>query len=403
MKILYLNYEWDPQESTGALTHIRELSKGLRELGHSVTVIDRRRKPIVQSLTNETLSKSHPAAPQWRARLSPYLHESAAMGRALKGIRVEIELIRREKPDVVLTRHSLHQFSSIWAARRCRVPVVYEVNAPAPFEYRHYQSQYRLIPKLAEWLERHMLSKTDGIFVVSKVLKRYFVDRGVSADHIRVIPNGADVERFSSAAADPSVREKLGEASLIVGFVGSFARFHGIDQLEQAMGFLCAQRPDARFLLVGSGEMSEKVQDYCSRRGLTSRVYFTGHVLSERVPALMAAADILLAPYEPQDFFYLSPIKIFEYMAAGKAVLAARVGQIAELIQDGVDGILYDPSDSSSLQQALRTLAENSELRKCLGGNAQRTVGSRYTWRANAASVESLLSEVVARQKARDL
>jgi len=399
MRVLYLNYEWDPRESTGALTHVRELSRGLTALGHDVRVVERHR-----------IRRNGPAAPgrapgrdatdpdgRWKELLRPFLHEAAALVRALRGISLEARLIREVAPDIVLTRHSLHQFSSIVAARRCGVPVVYEVNAPAPYEYRHYRKQYWLVPRFAEWLEARMLARTDGMFVVSEVLRQHFVREGVRADRIIVVPNGADVARFHPGAGDPAVRSRLGETSVVVGFVGSFARFHGIEQLQHAIDFLCRRRPEVRFLLVGAGEMSGDLKAHCVREGLEDRVHFSGHVPPDRVPALMASADILLAPYTAQEFFYLSPIKIFEYMAVGRALLAARVGQIGEVIEDGVTGILYDPADPASLSAGLLRLAEDPGLRRRLGDAARKVAEERYTWQAAARSVSGLLEDAAAR------
>jgi glycosyltransferase involved in cell wall biosynthesis len=383
------------------MTHIRELTQGLAALGHSVKVINRRRKPAVSQLPPGTEEERPPAYRRWRTRLSPYLHETAAMARALRGIAVETSLIRREQPDVVLTRHSLHQFSSICASRRCGVPIVYEVNAPLAYEYRRYRSQYFLIPWFAEWLEVQMFSHADGLFVVSEVLRKYFLESGVPADRILVIPNGAEVDRFKPEAADQAVRLQMGEGNVVVGFVGSFASFHGIEQLRQAIDFACSRRKNVRFMLVGSGERSKKLKEHCVQMGFDKVVHFAGHVPPERVPGYMAAADILLAPYEAQDLFYFSPIKIFEYMAAGRAVLAASVGQIAEVIEDGTNGILYNPRDPESLGVGLDKLLDDPSLRRRLGENARQTVVGHYTWRANAERVEALLKEAVENQKAR--
>jgi len=398
MRILYLNYEWSPRQSTGALTHIRELSQELTALGHTVRVVDRHR--IVEVQESDAADESQRARSHWKTQIRRYLHEGAALIRALRGIATETDLIRREHPDIVLTRHSLHQFSSIVAGARCGVPVVYEVNAPAAYEYRRYREHYFIAPRFAEWLETRMLARADGMFVVSEVLREHFLDLGVKAERIRTIPNGADVSRFCPEASDPAMRKLLGEKSIIVGFVGSFARFHGTEQLGHAIDFLLQRKPEVRFLLVGSGEMSEDLRNHCRSEGLDGRVHFTGHVSPGEVPALMASADILLAPYAPQDFFYLSPIKIFEYMAVGRAVLAANVGQIGEVIQDGINGLLYEPTNLESLQAGLLRLTEDHDLRRRLGEEARRTIERRYTWRANAEGVEALLQEVVERRKA---
>src|SRR5207247_1900372 len=131
-----------------------------------------------------------------RRWLTRYLHEGAALWRACRGTAEETTLIQGERPDVVLTRHSLHQFSSLIAARRCGVPIVFEVNAPAGYEYRRYQHRYLLLPGLAEWLEVKMLSRADGLFVVSEPLKKHFVKQGIVDAKIRVVPNGVDISRF---------------------------------------------------------------------------------------------------------------------------------------------------------------------------------------------------------------
>src|SRR5207249_2630049 len=127
------------------------------------------------------------------------------------------------------TRHSLHQFSSLVAARYCGVPVVFEVNAPAGYEYRRFHHQYQLLPGLAEWLEARMLARADGVFVVSELLKKYFVECGIAEKKIGVVYNGVDISRFRSDAGNVEIRKHLGEESIILGFVGSFSRFHGID------------------------------------------------------------------------------------------------------------------------------------------------------------------------------
>ena len=110
---------------------------------------------------------------------------------------------------------------------------------------------------------------------------------------------------------------------------------------------------------------------------------------------MMAGMDILLAPYQAEELFYLSPIKIFEYMASGRAVLAARVGQIAEVIEDGVNGLLYEPATPESLATQLLRLIDDAVLRERLGKKARETVERRYTWRANAEAVVALLRRAV--------
>jgi glycosyltransferase involved in cell wall biosynthesis len=394
MRILYFNYEWDLGESSGASTHITQLTDGLRALGHTVTVCDRHRAP-----DDGPGGVGDPRRPRWtpalRRQLSPYLHESAALIRSVRGIRTETSLIRREQPDVVLTRCSLHQFSSLLAAHRCGVPIVFEVNAPVGFEYRRYNREYHLLPRFAEWSEARTFSSADGVFVVSSALKAHLVERGVPAASIRVIPNGADTTRFRPDAANAVLRARLGPDRTILGFVGSFGSFHGIEMLRHAITTVVPKRPDVAFLLVGKGRLSGELEAYCRTRGFADRVLFAGFVPHAEVPGAVAAMDIVLAPYAPQELFYFSPIKLFEYMAAGRAVLAADLGQIAEVIEDGRNGMLYDPGNARAFEEKLLQLVDDHALRTRLGVNARRTIEQQYTWRMNAERVADLLANVV--------
>jgi glycosyltransferase involved in cell wall biosynthesis len=388
LRVVYFNYEWDLRASSGAATHITELTRNLELMGHQVAVHHRHRVP-----EHEDANTGRASVPGVRARLSPYLHEAAALARALRGVHVETEIIRRARPDVVLARHALHQFSSLLAARRCRVPIVFEVNAPLAFEYRRYRRHYRLSPALADWTEARTLARADAVFVVSNALKAHLADRGVPARNIAVIPNGADPTRFGPHAADPAVRARFGPRSIIVGFVGSFAGFHGVDLLRHAMARVLPARSNVLFLMVGRGRHSADLEAACRAGGFGERAVFTGFVPPARVPGLMATMDILLAPYPPESFFYFSPIKLFEYMASGRAILAARVGQIAEVLQDGINGLLYDPADADAFTNKLLQLADDAALRAHLGANARRTAERDYTWRTNAERVARVLAQ----------
>jgi len=185
----------------------------------------------------------------------------------------------------------------------------------------------------------------------------------------------------------------------VIGFVGSFSSFHGIEVLKQVVAGLCPREPRARFLFVGEGTRSGDLREFCRRSGHESRVRFTGHVAREHVPALMAATDILVAPYAREAFFYFSPIKLFEYMSCGKAVVATRIGQIADVVEDGQTGLLYDPDDTDGLIDRLAALIRDPELRTAMGRRARAAVESDYSWTANATKVAALLEGAVARRQ----
>ncbi len=372
MRIAYLHYEWDLEASPGAATQIRETARALERLGHQVTVTPGRAKPPGR------------AGGGRRRPWGGWTWEAANLARSLAGALREEKLLRRLGPDVVLVLHAL-RFSGLAAARRLGVPVVLEVNASVPDETRRFRPEVRLAPLVADWIERGMLAAADGVFVVSQALRDYFEERGLEAGKIQVIPNGADPARFHPGAADQELRARH-PGQVLVGFAGSFARFHATDLLERA-----AQRVAAQFVFAGDGPGARELRARLSGR---ANVTFLGRVPPERMPGVLAAMDVLAAPYAARDFFYFSPIKLFEYMASGRAVVSARLGQIAEVVRDGENGVLYDPARPDDFVEAVAALAADRERRERLGAEARRTIVTGYTWDHHARRLAALLEQV---------
>ncbi|HYM13119.1 MAG TPA: glycosyltransferase family 4 protein [Bryobacterales bacterium] len=376
MKIVYFNYEWDLRASTGAATQLEQTVKGLKRLGHQVLVVDRHRKP-----------------PNWshgrRQWLHGWLWETANHWRSLRGVGPEMDVLRRERPDVVLTLHAL-RFSSLLAARRLGIPVVLQVNAPVPHEIRCYRPELRLLPRISDWVERRMLQAADGVIVVSNALRDHLARRGAEPAKITVIPNGADVQLFRPEAAEPAIRARF-PGQILVGFAGSFARFHGLELLEQAIDHISCRQPGVQFVLVGGGPGADQLRGRCRRLGCDGQVMFLGALAHNQMPGVLAAMDVLVAPYASQDFFYFSPIKLFEYMASGRAVVAARLGQIAEVIEHGRNGLLYDPADPGDFIEKLLELVRDPACRARLGAKARRTIAAGYTWDHNIRLVAEAL------------
>lgn len=377
MRICYVNYEWDLNSSTGAATQILQTAAGLRRLGHDVEIVNRHRKPAQRP-------GSH------RRPGFCWLWETAHHLRSVRGIGTEQELLRHRRPDVVLALHAL-RFSILVAARRLGIPVVLQVNASVPFEMRRYRPEVRLVPGLSEAIETRMLEAAEGVFVVSAALREYFAARGVGVEAVEVIPNGADPQQFRPEAADRSLRNRFPGRTL-VGFVGSFAGFHGLELLESAVAEAARRDVPAQFVFAGPG--GERLARRLAERGLERHVTFLGYLPHERVPGVIAAMDVLLAPYPPQECFYFSPLKVFEYLACGRAVLAAGLGQIAEVIHPGVNGLLYQPGEPGDFEAKLLRMVQDRELRERLGTQARRTVLRSYTWDHAARRIGALLERV---------
>jgi glycosyltransferase involved in cell wall biosynthesis len=162
-----------------------------------------------------------------------------------------------------------------------------------------------------------------------------------------------------------------------------------------------AQDARVKFLLVGDGgPMKPHVQKYVSENNLHDKVILTGHVAHDEVGPYVAAMDLVLAPYPPLEFFYYSPVKIYEYMACGKPVLSSRLGQIAEIIRDGVNGFISEPGDNADYGRKLSRLIRDPELRARMGGAAHRTIAAQHTWRSKAEAWSEICERVVRQRRA---
>ncbi|HEX9652481.1 MAG TPA: glycosyltransferase family 4 protein, partial [bacterium] len=248
-------------------------------------------------------------------------------------------------------------------------------------------------PFFIEWLNMKLAAK---IITVSSALKQYYVQKKITPAKIAVVPNGVNTERFAPTIAGDSIRQKYHlHEKVVLGFVGSFHYWHGLENLMKLIEYTSSKYPQAGYLLVGDGPLKDQLQEFVASRHLERCVVLTGYVPHDDVPSYVAAMDIVLAPYPASDFFYFSPLKLFEYMAAGKAVLASDIGQISEIIQDEHNGLLYDPVKVDELFEKASALVENLELRNRLARNGRSKMVACYSWENNARNVATVLESAL--------
>jgi glycosyltransferase involved in cell wall biosynthesis len=281
----------------------------------------------------------------------------------------------------------LFNLGGLWAARRSRIPLILEVNAPLAHERAAYE---RLSLKaLARSTERHVCSNADVVLVVSTPLKEYLVEQGVPEVRIVVLPNGADPRTFRpDAEARAWVRGRLGisDQTVVVGFTGILRPWHGLDLLLEAIARLDAGA-DIKVLIVGDGPHRLALERLMRDRRLDQKTIITGRVPHDSIPEFVSAFDIAVSP---RATFYASPMKIPEYMAAGVTVVAPRMPNIQDLVTEGEDGVLFEPDDVADLASALRLLVHDPLRRRKLAEAARRTVIAGRTWRHNAERVLAL-------------
>ncbi|HSE96831.1 MAG TPA: glycosyltransferase, partial [Blastocatellia bacterium] len=241
------------------------------------------------------------------------------------------------------------------------------------------------------------LRAADLIFVVSEVERRNVIDQGIAPQKIIVNPNGVDADIFKPGCGGMNVRRTLGiEDRVVVGFLGTFGPWHGAPVLARATGLLGPDH-NCHFLFIGDGDERAPTESIIESSGNSARATFTGRIPHASVPAYLDACDILVSPHvEAGDgtLFFGSPTKLFEYMAMARPVIASRLGQIADVIEDDVNGLLAEPGDSRAIAARIEMLADDEELRRRLGAAARDTVNERFTWRHNAARVFESVSSV---------
>lgn len=260
-------------------------------------------------------------------------------------------------------------------ARDMDVPGLLEVNAPLIEEQEEFRGLTHRAE--AEGVAERAFTAASALIAVSKEVGCYLEKYPGARGKIVVIPNAVDPERFKPGLI-PAMPVEPG--CFTVGFVGSLKPWHGLPVLVEAFQRFHQGEPKSRLLIVGNGPEREKLSDDIEQRGLQSAVHLTGSVPPDEIPGWLASMDVAVAPYPPLTQFYFSPLKIFEYMAAGLPVVASRIGQITRIIENDVNGVLFPPGESQSLTDALTRLRHNPEVLFRLGREARETVLQNHTW-----------------------
>jgi glycosyltransferase involved in cell wall biosynthesis len=370
MRILYSHRI---QSRDGQSVHVEELVAAFREAGHEVLVVG----PGFYDAAD--FGGESGLVARLRARLPAAIGEIAELAYNVPAYWRLRRACRAFAPDLIYERYNLYYLAGAWLARRTRLPLYLEVNAPIADERARY-SGLRLV-RLARRLEAWVWRAADRVLAITGPMKAMIAEQGVPPAAIEVIPNGIDPRRFARLA------EKAAEPGVVLGFVGFVRAWHGLAAVIEAM----AADPEAamlRLVVVGDGPARPMLEARAAALGLGARVAFTGLAAREAIPSLVAGFDIAL---QPQVVSYASPLKVFEYMAAARAIVAPDQPNIREILTDGETALLFDPADEAAMWQAIRRLAGDPALRARLGTAARAELARRdYTWRRNADRIAAL-------------
>lgn len=369
--------------------------RGQRERGWQTLQVTTPRHGKISADTEEADGWRFHRTPMSRTAFSSvpggvYIQEMLATARRID------ELAKTFRPDV-LHAHSpvLNALPALWVGRRRGIPVVYEVRAlweDAAVDHGA-TAEGSLRYRTSRALETFALRRADHITTICEGLRLEIAARGVAADRITVVANAVDTREFPfGAQPDPALRASLGlEGKTVIGFVGSFYAYEGLDLLIEAAALLAPRCPELRILLVGGGPQEAALRALAIERGVAVRVIFAGRVPHADVPRYYELADALAYPRRRMRLTEIvTPLKPLEAMAYGRMLIASDVGGHRELIRDGETGVLFPAGDVRALAQAIEAvLARRSEWPRFLQ-QARRFVETERTWDRSVASCEQV-------------
>lgn len=391
-KVLYILQDHNPFSGRanvigGHIAHIIGVVEAFQRLGHRVTIA------------------SFDSVPYWDNQDVRYwqfktleipVPKFGVMLRQWQLTNQIILAIQEEKPDFLYVRWSANLFFGRVRKTFAGLPIVMECNTA---------SEMHLGIKRASTLQKWVAHKIDQTYVQSATLisavsaetRDFLLSHHPSLDPHRVItnPNGVDIRRFRNIQSDIRDHYDIPQHAVVIGYAGNFCVWHRIDLLIRAFQEL--DLDDVYLMIMGTGqvELEESLRSMAATHRL-SQIIFTGPVPFDQMPERLSACDILVSPQSSSigDILHQSPIKLFEYMAVERAVVGSLMGQISKVIEDGRNGLLFEPDSREDLERVLKQLIENPALRRQLGHTARSDVKKKHSWKANVSRILEALDDL---------
>jgi PEP-CTERM/exosortase A-associated glycosyltransferase len=311
-----------------------------------------------------------------------------------------LEVARQVKPDV-LHAHSpaLNAVAALRVGRKLGIPVVYEIRAfweDAAVDHgtsTEWGVRYRLTRALETWA----LQRVDAATTICEGLRSEIIGRGIPARKIAVIPNAVDIGDFAvGGPRDEALAQQLGlEGKTVLGFIGSFYAYEGLDILLNALPAMLARRPEIRALLVGGGPQEAALRAQAKALGIEDKVLFTGRVPHSEVQRYYNLVDVLCYPRHKMRLTDLvTPLKPLEAMAQGRLMVASDVGGHKELIEDGRTGVLFAAGDAEALAQQVLALLEAPHTWAGYRQLGRRFVEEERNWTASVARYRKVYGSI---------
>lgn len=336
----------------------------------------------------------------WMNQL-PVLNQLAVINNLTQRLQ---EVAEQVKPDI-LHAHSpaLNAIAALRVGKRLGIPVVYEIRAfweDAAVDHGT-SSEWGLRYRLTRAMETFALKRVDAVTTICEGLRGDILERGIPSEKVTVIPNAVNIENFSvGEPADASLAQELGvDGKLVLGFIGSFYAYEGLDILLKALPKILAKNSAIRLLLVGGGPQEPLLKALTQQLNLADKVIFTGRVPHEQVQRYYNLLDVLVYPRSRMRLTDLvTPLKPLEAMAQGRLLAASDVGGHRELIEDGKTGVLFQADNPDALADKVLELINGSERWFGLRTAARQFVETERNWPRSVARYQAIYQQLSRRE-----
>jgi len=390
LNILYVSADPRLGLSSGAgySVHMKSVIEGFRRAGHHVECM------IAGSEKFGNASRSlFPVLKKILPKSSAlFLRDFVEAAQDILNLRKIRLRLQNRKFDFIYERYAAFHFAASMLGQRLRIPHILEVNSPEISERAEYEGFS--LQRLGKKLELGVIRSASAVLVVSNTLREILIGEGISPQRIFVVPNAVDCELFNPYKVQPAILEGEGmQDKVVVGFVGSLARWHGVEVILGIAEEILSNSNQFHFLIVGEGKKSDYLKSVISLKGISQHFTLTGAVSHDTLPSLLQAMDITIAPYPKMKDFYFSPLKLFEYMAMEKPIVASKIGQIDEILGDG-HAILVEPGNAQEFAKAITNLADQPGVREQMGKKVRQKAQGCYTWDSNIKRIEDIYHKI---------
>lgn len=412
--IIYYGAQSLPHTSSGYATRTHGLVRALQSFGHNMEVCLRHGYPLDRSDFKGVYLTNRESIDGLKYRFNPSNNSNGTPEISYSDvfnfskfedyeylcIKTLDDQAKEIRPSII---HAASNFvvgmAAVGTAKALGIPSIYEVRGfwhitqaskrPGYEESDHYN--------LSESMELQVASMADHVFTITQGIANILIDYGINSNKITILPNAVDIKKFQPTLRNTDLEDDLElYGKVVLGYIGSFVEYEGLDLLLQAVASIKEEIGDSlRVLLVGDGPIYNELMKMSIFLGINDIVTFTGRVSHDEVQDYYSLIDITAFPRKGRRVCELvSPLKPFEAMAMEKAVIASNVEALAEIVDDGVTGLLHEKDDSEALAGCIKKLILDDKLRLKLAKAGRKWVAEHRSWEAVANRVSEVYSKL---------